>query len=525
MQTLVATVLIFFAVSSHAVPLSTRSRWIIDESTGDRVKLVCANWEGHVSMLPEGLSKSPLDDISRHISLLGFNCIRLTWAVYMYTRHAHVTVAQHLQDLNLTDALAGIQRHNPHLASLTLVDAQKAVIESVASHGVMVILDCQVSKPMWCCNDNDGNGFWGDAYFDPHEWLRALSTVAKRYKDMHMVMAMSLRNELRGPRQNETLWYHWVEEGAKTIHRANPNVLVLVSGLNYDLDFRFLKTKPLKLGIGKKMVYEAHQYAFSDGQDVLWLTKSVNWMCKNMIQDVEDRVGFLFRGRHPAPLFITEFGGEQIGDNTADNYFLTCYISWLAENDLDWALWALQGSYYLRDGKHDPEETYGLFNSSWGPLRNPQFHTKLQLIQRTLIDPRSKVKNYLILYHPQSGYCAKVAENEVRATDCWDASQWSYEGEGTPIRLKGTDLCLTATGDGLPVALTRECLTGQSAWELAQNSQFQLASRDDYGNDLCLEFNPYYSKRIQTSKCIVPEEDDLQNPQGQWFKLIQSNKH
>lgn len=191
MQTLVTIVLIFFAVSSHAVPLSTKSRWIIDDSTGERVKLVCGNWEGHLEpLLPEGLSKRPLDEISRHISLMGFNCVRLTWAVHMYTRHANLTVVQNFQDLNLTDALRGIQKHNPQLLALTVVDAQKAVIHSLISHGVMVFLDCQVSHPMWCCNDNDGNGFFGDVYFDPHEWLKGLSIVSQRYKDTPMVLYM-----------------------------------------------------------------------------------------------------------------------------------------------------------------------------------------------------------------------------------------------------------------------------------------------------------------------------------------------
>lgn len=202
-------------------------------------------------------------------------------------------------------------------------------------------------------------------------------------------MGMSLRNEFRGPLQNETVWYHWVERGVKTIHRGNQNLLVLVSGLDYDVDFRFLKTKPLRVNIGNKLVYETHRYGFTEQQAPLWLNQSVNYMCTNITQEIEDKAGFLFRGKNPAPLFITEFGVDQMGDNMADNYFLTCYLSWLAENDLDWTIWALQGSYYLRDGNHDPEETYGMFNSSWGPLRSPQFHTKLQLIQRRLLSAYS----------------------------------------------------------------------------------------------------------------------------------------
>ncbi|KAL3499287.1 hypothetical protein ACH5RR_038380 [Cinchona calisaya] len=292
MQAVLAILVLFFAVSSNALPLSTKSRWIIDDSTGERVKLVCGNWEGHLEpLLPEGLSKRPLDEISRHISLMGFNCVRLTWAVHMYTRYSNLTVAQNFHDLNLTDALVGIQRHNPQLVGLTVADAQRAVIESLGLHGIMVFLDCQVSHPMWCCNDNDGNGFFGEVYFDPHEWLQGLSMVSKRYKDTPTVMAMSLRNEFRGPLQNKTLWYHWVEKGAKTIHRGNPNLLVLISGLNYDIDFTFLKTKPLRLNIGNKVVYETHRYGFTESQGPFWLNQSVNYMCKMLPKKLRKNQG------------------------------------------------------------------------------------------------------------------------------------------------------------------------------------------------------------------------------------------
>lgn len=139
---------------------------------------------GHVGpMLPEGLDRRPVGKLARHVNLMGFNSIRLTYATYMYTRHANLTVAQSFRDLGLHKALKGLSKHNPHLIDLTLVEAQKAVVEEFGSHGLMVVLDCQVSKPMWCCANDDGNGFWGDKYFDPKDWLQALKMVATHYKD------------------------------------------------------------------------------------------------------------------------------------------------------------------------------------------------------------------------------------------------------------------------------------------------------------------------------------------------------
>ncbi|CAK9141953.1 unnamed protein product [Ilex paraguariensis] len=527
MKTILIVLLFAFVTPSLSLPLSTQSRWIVDEPTEDRVKLACANWAAHLEpMLPEGLDKKPLNQIARYVALMGFNCIRLTWATYMFTRHANLTVAQSFQDLGLVEAKVGIAKNNPDILGLTVVDAQKAVVEELGSHGVMVVLDNQVSQPMWCCGDTDGNGFFGDEHFNPREWLRSLAIVAKRFKDTPMVVGMSLRNELRGPRQNKTVWYRYVRMGANTIHRTNPNLLILISGLDYDLDFRMLKERPLGLKFHHKLVFETHRYAFTEGQTDMWLHQPLNNVCANITGEIEEKVGFLTGGRNPAPLFVTEFGINQMGVNEADNLFLGCFLGYLAEKDLDWALWALQGSYYLRDGLQDPDETYGMFNSSWNSLRSPEFHEKLQLIQQKIQDPKSNVSPYYIMYHPTSGRCMRGVNNELHPTDCWSLSRWSHAGDGTPIRLMGTPLCLTAVGDGLPVSLTADCMSEQSTWKLFSDTKYQIANRDEHGTDLCLDWDPNYSSRILTKKCLCSQDDSDQchdNPQSQWFKLISSN--
>ncbi|KAM0000730.1 putative cellulase [Helianthus debilis subsp. tardiflorus] len=381
------TLLIFiFAKYSHSLPLSTNSRWVVDKLTGERVKFKCVNWPAHLRpMLAEGLDKKPMSHIARHISLMGFNCVRLTWATRMFTRYSNKTVVQTFRDLNLVNAITGITKNNPQVLHLTAVDAFSAVIGAITSLGMMVVLDNHVSEPMWCCSNDDGNGFFGDKYFDPREWLNGLSIVGKRYRNTQMVVAMSLRNELRGPRQNANEWYRWVRNGATEIHRVNPDVLVLISGLSYALDFSALKTKPLGLenALQNKLVYEAHRYSFSGGSDK-WLRQPLNQICHDLTSDINKNVGFLTTGPHQAPLFITEFGVNLMGTNQADNNFLPCYMAYLAKMDLDWALWALQGSYYLRQGAQNTDEQYGLLDTDWTGLRNPGFNAKLLLLHQTL---------------------------------------------------------------------------------------------------------------------------------------------
>lgn len=180
--------LLSFSALSHSLPLSTSSKWIVDVVTGERVKLRCVNWAAHMEvMLAEGLDKQPVNEIATHISAMGFNCVRLTWATHMYTRYSNLTVADSLLNSGLDEAIAGMAKYNPEFLNLTVIDAQKEVIEALAKSSVMTLLDCHVSKPQWCCGDNDGNGFFGDRYFDPNEWLDGLAIVAKRYKDHPMV--------------------------------------------------------------------------------------------------------------------------------------------------------------------------------------------------------------------------------------------------------------------------------------------------------------------------------------------------
>ncbi|XP_073301211.1 glycosyl hydrolase 5 family protein-like [Primulina huaijiensis] len=528
-RNLVRLLLLFsYATLHHSLPLSTSSRWIIDEHTGDRVKLVCANWAAHLEpMLAEGLDKQPVGNIVKNVASMGFNCVRLTWATYMFTRYADVTVAQSFSGLGLGDAMVGISRNNPRFLNLTLVDAQRALIAELGLHGVMVVLDNQVSRPMWCCGDDDGNGFFGDKYFDPKEWLRGLAIVAKRYKNTQMVVAMSMRNELRGPLQNETVWYRYVKDGARTIHRANPNLLVIVSGVHYDLDFSFLKKKPLNLNFQQKIVYETHRYSFTEGQTNLWLNGQLNRVCKSVIQELQNKAGFLVEDGNKAPLFVSEFGINQLGGNRADNVFLGCFLGYLAEMDLDWSIWALQGSYYLRDGLHGPEETYGMLNYNWSSVRSPKFQHKLQLVRRHLQDPYSKVPMYYILYHPWSGKCIKAKNSQVYATDCRSFSRWNHAGSRNPIQLTGSKLCLSAAGNGIPAILSGNCTGNQSQWELISDSKLQLASKDEKGTYLCLELNHENSSMVVTNKCLCLDDDSdsscQENPETQWFKLIFAN--
>ena len=189
---------------------------------------------------------------------------------------------------------------------------------------------------------------------------------------------MSLRNELRGKNQGIEEWYRYVTLGARAVREANPELLVIVSGLSYDTDLRFLWNRPLTLPNHDKLVFEVHWYSFSKRRD--WEALSPTRVCSEARAAFDSRAGFLSLG-DTFPLFVSEFGVDQTGQDVADNRFLSCFLGFAAERDLDWALWALQGSYYWRENTSRFDETYGVLDSNWELPRNPVFQKRFRLIQ------------------------------------------------------------------------------------------------------------------------------------------------
>ncbi|XP_028806408.1 glycosyl hydrolase 5 family protein-like [Neltuma alba] len=512
----------------YCLPLSASNRWIVDSRTGRRVKLLCANWPSHMGvMLAEGLEKQSIMHIIFQFHHLGLNCVRLTWATYMFTRYSNHTVQQTLDSLGLADAKAGIIKHNRVVLNMTHPQAYSFVVDQLASQNVMVISDNHISEPKWCCAPNDGNAFFGDKDFDPKEWLLGLSMAAQLLKGKPNVVAMSLRNELRGPLQNVDGWFGNVTLGAQTVHQANPDVLVFISGLSNDNDLSFLNNRPMNLTFKDKFAYEVHCYTMS-GEHKNWSSQSANYLCGKVYNELNSHATFLITGSNAAPLLMTEYG-IPISPSIAepDGRWLSCILAYLAVNDLGWAWWGLQGSYYLREGNVNAEESYGLVDFQWQTLSYPDFPNRFQLILQTLQDPSSKKATSQILYHPQSGQCVKRKENgdEVEVQDCNGASGWSVEG--TQIKLQDAQEagCFKATGEGQPVELTADCSnTNQTSWKAITESGMHWASVDAQGNRLCLQRDAN-SSTVVTATCICADSDPscVDDPQSQWFQFVATN--
>jgi hypothetical protein len=138
-------------------------------------------------------------------------------------------------------------------------------------------------------------------------------------------------------------------------------------------------------------------------------------------------------------------------------------------------------------------------------------------------DPASKLSNAYIMYHPLTGKCAQVNENnQLEIGSCENQKRWTYDG--SQILLSDSKKCLTAAGEGLPVSVSDDCRNKNSSWKTASLSRLHLATIDQNGKQLCLHKDSNSSVVI-TSKCICINDDSLclDDPQSQWFQLVATN--
>lgn len=381
------------------VPLFSTSRWIVD-SSGHRLKLRCINWAAHLETnIPEGLHKQSASAIASWIASNGFNCVRLTYSVDMalnpglpvrdsFLKAANETGAPESELLKLYDRAV---EKNAFIAEAGVRGVFERVIAELWDRGVMTILDNHVSRASWCCDLDDGNGWWSDApvyaasnsrFFDHDEWLAALQAVALWTRGNPAVVGLSLRNERRATWTQVLFapgaWYPRMSSAARAVHEANPDALVVVGGINGGADLSPLRARAMDVsGWREKHVWETHEYPFTVTTPNLGsceLTKANYGLLYGFVLE-QDKA-------YTGPLWLSEFGvnmqgGPNDGLSDGDLSYLACLVSYMENNDADWALWALQGSYYVRDGVVDKDETWGALDRAWAGWRNPRFRELL----------------------------------------------------------------------------------------------------------------------------------------------------
>jgi hypothetical protein len=188
--------------------------------------------------------------------------------------------------------------------------------------------------------------------------------------------SVGLRNELRpsltmAPTLQPYTWSTWkkyMTAAASAVHAVNPDVLIFFSGLLSDsiIEPAVAGSTVLEPGFSfsvaeyewaGKFVFEMHEYDVG-------MSSSCTVYQSLLLSFGADATTKTGDGTNRAPLVISEWGHDESDATGAYNSaYSTCLSQFMADRQLGWMLWVLAGSYYIRSGVQDSDETWGEYLS------------------------------------------------------------------------------------------------------------------------------------------------------------------
>ena len=389
------------------LPLHTRGRFIVD-AAGNRVKFAGVNWYGaeELDRVPAGLQCQPVDAIAAHLAADGYNVVRLPWASDTW--------------LDPDEPVPPVAvAANPDMRGLGARKVFDRVIDALARHGLLVMLDNHVTRADWCCTGHDGNALWWSGY-DPADppswasrsrvgkaalfnygesrWLAAWRSVATRYgphgaDPQPAVVAADLRNE---PRDDTLLhvptrwggriprWQDWARAATRAgnlVLGSDPTLLIVVEGINYAADLRGVAGDPIRLATPHRLVYSAHDYIATH-----WAYAHGGMSAAALDTQLGAWWGWLLtQGRwYTTPVVVGEFGTchpDLDWCTSADRAWFAAFTAYLRAGDVDWTYFSANGT-----GAHGSDEPatcdttqrflgcpegYGLSDDTWSKDASP----------------------------------------------------------------------------------------------------------------------------------------------------------
>jgi hypothetical protein len=229
--------------------------------------------------------------------------------------------------------------------------------------GLRIILDHHRSA---AGNSANESGLWYTTAYPESTWIANLSMLAKRYSADGTVIGIDLHNEPHGPATwgdgGPNDWRLAAERGGNAVLAANPNLLVIVEGIEttaagstwWGGNLSNAAAAPVRLSTPGRLVYSAHEYPAS--------VYAQRWFSDpsypNNLPAVWDRYwGALFR-TGAAPVLIGEFGSKLA--TASDQAWYTKFVGYL-KGDLDG-----NGTGDLAAGQQGVGWTYWSWNPNSG---------------------------------------------------------------------------------------------------------------------------------------------------------------
>ena len=301
---------------------------------------------------------------------MGFNTIRYPFSNQMLTE----------KTVDKKHLLA-----NPELFDKTPLEIMDITIKALTDEGIAVILNNHSSASIWCCFWEE-DGLWYTRKYPEDRWVKDWVMLAERYRNNPGVVAADLRNEVRISKWKGSFlpgfprwgsgstndWKRAAERAGNAVLKANPNLLIIVEGINFPrYHLKGVRKKPVQLIRPSQLVYAAHNYAFTGPKDPFGAKYGdMEWNEYKKVMDEE--WGYVldpdFYDRHP--VWLSEFG---INPDTEKKQWYENAIRYMEERDVDFAYWPLNYGDYTTNPSG--KETYGLLKSDY---KTPQKDFRLE---------------------------------------------------------------------------------------------------------------------------------------------------
>lgn len=343
--------------------LHTDGNKILD-SDGKQVWLTGVNWFGYNTGTNtfDGLWNSEFEPTIKAIADHGFNLIRVPMSAELLNQWA----AGEYPQANYNNA------YNEELNSMNSLEIFDYFLKLAEENGMKVMPDIHSAN-----TDASGHNanLWYTDRVSAKEYYAALEWLADRYKDNDTIIAIDLKNEPHGkPAEGDQAaiwndskadnnWKYVAETAAKKVLAKNPNVLIMVEGIeiypknikknkdyssqdNEDYYFnwwggnlRGVKDYPINLGkYQDKLVYSPHDYGPTVYEQP-WFEGSYDF--KSLKKDCWQDNWLFINDNKTAPLLIGEWGGFMSEPNIT---WMTYMRQLIKENHLNHTFWCFNAN-------------------------------------------------------------------------------------------------------------------------------------------------------------------------------------
>lgn len=330
-------------VNAKDVPEPTTDDWLsvkgskIVDKNGKEVWLTGVNWFGYNTGTNtfDGLWTCDLNTSLASIADRGFNLLRVPISAELINSWAE----GNYPTANFNQAT------NSYLVGMNSLEIFDYVVGQCRANGLKIMIDIHCAK-----TDAMGHmkNMWYEGSVTEEDYLDALSWMAARYKNDDTIIAYDLKNEPHGkanenPRakwddsKDQDNWKYVAEKAAKAVLSENPNVLVMVEGIEiYPKDIkkngdfsstnpgdyystwwggnlRGVKDNPIDLGkYQNKLVYSPHDYGPAVYEQE-WFKGDYTY--DSLYKDAWHDNWLYIQEDGTAPLLIGEWGGYMTQPN------------------------------------------------------------------------------------------------------------------------------------------------------------------------------------------------------------------